>query len=494
MLNIKIFSSVSYDLSGLLQFGNLLIGIVTPIMYIYSGPTKFINFYTVLLASVFSLQNILMLYYEKKHRDPFILILILVTTLFYLTRTITLLYDPHPHFSSALLRYKLNAKDINYSLFFIALSNISIFMGLISVGGKIVFRKLDNINFKHSNPLTVSLILMLTYFCNFFFILGVESLGRISTFIAGIFLSTSIMLLLSLIYTLLNYKYLSIIYKFVLILLFGVFLVISTLFGSRSSFLTLLILIFCAILSLKGVVKISRRILITSFLLIPVLIISFLIATYVRRLQYDTKTVINIKRIEFLKDFHLSKILKDEKVMLSPIFDRIGYLGYASDMITNGKEYRKVINFKYYFKSIIDNGLTPGFNVFDTPKASNALRYIYFKLKANPTQKDIMANYNSDMFTVYGEYYALFGGYPALIFLFIFSYFFKRIYIKIKTQNIFLFYLYRGLILLVFYNWLISFGMDWMLIELIGYLIPIFIWWKSFSMVKRKQISAETLA
>jgi hypothetical protein len=246
------------------------------------------------------------------------------------------------------------------------------------------------------------------------------------------------------------------------------------------------VLLFCSLLSFKNEIKISRRMAIIGILSVPILVISFVVATYVRRLQYDTKTVINKERIHFLSKFKLSSVKVNDKGVLSPIFDRMGYLGYAVDMINNGDKYRKVINARYYSESIIDNGITPGFNLFNSPKASHALRYIYSGLKANPTQQDIIANYNSDMFTVYGEYYVLFRGFPALLILFFAAFLFKRLYLSVKTKNPYLFYLYRALILLVFYNWLISYGFDWMIIELISYLIPVFIWWKWFTMRKRE--------
>lgn len=474
------------DLSTLLQVGNLCIGLIAILLYYHLGPNEYVDIYTIYLTCIFSLQNIFMLSYEKKHRDPFLLILILVTTLFYMTRVLSLLYDPNIPFSSALLRYNLDVKDLNYSFLFILIANISIFMGLITARGKTKFRPLDNTNFKPGNPLTVSLILIFTYFCNYFFIMGIESLGRISSYIGGILLNTGIILLLTITYTLINYKRLSGIYKTILLSLFGIFIIISSLYGSRSSLLALFILMLCAMLSLKGAIRVSKRAIVVTVLLLPVMVFSFFVATYVRTLRYDPKTVINIERVAFLKDFQLGAE-SDAKLILSPLFDRAGYLSYAADIIINGIKYQKVINFNYYFESIIDNGLTPGFNVFDKPKAANVLRYIYLGLKSNPTHEDVIAEYSSDMFTIYGEYYVLFGGYPALVFLFLFSHFFKRFYLAVRTKNLFLYYLYRAVILLVFHNWLISFGMDWMMMELISYLIPILIWRKFYMMRKRRQ-------
>lgn len=480
------FKKIAFDLSTLLQISNLCIGLIAVILYYNIGPNEYVDVYTIILTCIFSVQNILMLSYEKTHRDPFLLILILVVTLFYTTRVLTLLYDP---WSLVLLRYDFTARDFNHSFLFIIISNIAIFMGLITARRKIIFRKMDNISFKPGKPLIVSLILAFTLFCNYFFILGIESLGRISGFIAGIFLNTGIVLLLTITYTLINYKYLSGIYKTILLSLFLIFIIITTLYGSRSSFLTLFIITLCAMLSFKGVIRISKRVIVIAVLLLPLMVFSFLVATYLRELRYDPKTVINMERVAFLNDFQLYDSGQEVKLILRPIFDRVGYLSYAADIIANSNEYSKVINFKYYFESVIDNAFTPGFNIFDTPKAANALRYIYLGLKSNPTHKDVIEEYNSDIFTIYGEYYVLFGGYPALVFLFLFSHLFKRFYLAVKTKDLFLYYLYRALILLVFHNWLISFGMDWMVYELISFLIPILILKKFYIMRRRKQSS-----
>jgi hypothetical protein len=472
------------DLSTFLQIGNLCIGLIAWLLYYYLGANEYVDIYTIYFTCIFSLQNVFMLSYEKRHRDPFLIILILVATLFYATRVLSLLYDP---WSLVLLRYDFTARDFNYSFLFIIISNIAIFLGLTSARGKNVSRKIDYVRFKQSNPLIVSLILLAMIFCNYFFIMRFESLGRISSYIVGIFLSSHIVLLLTITYTLINYNYLSRIYKNILFLIFGMFIVTLSLFGSRSSFLTLFILTICAMLSCLGTIKVSARVLVITVLLLPLMIISFLVATYVRELRYDPKTVINIERIMFLKNFQIAGSGQEVRLILRPLLDRAGFLSYAADIIANGEEYRKVINFEYYFKSIIDNGLTPGFNVFDIPKAANALRYIYLGLKSNPTIEDVIDEYSSDMFTIYGEYYVLFGGYPALIFLFLFSYIFKRLYLAIRTKNLFSYYLYRSVILLVFYNWLNSFGMDWIVTELSSIIIPILFLKNFYIMRKRKK-------
>ena len=190
------------------------------------------------------------------------------------------------------------------------------------------------------------------------------------------------------------------------------------------------------------------------------------------------------KQMTLLKEADLIAS-KDIGLLYRPIFDRIGFLDYATILIRDPQRFGKSINFTYYFKSIVDNALTPGFNVFDTPRVSHSLSYIS-RGEPVPTQKDITAAYQSDMLTVYGEYYVLFYGYPALIMFFVGSYIFKKIYLSIRSKDVFLFYTYRALVLFVFYNGLNSFGIDWMVLDLIGIIITVELFKNFFKMRSRK--------
>ena len=90
-----------------------------------------------------------------------------------------------------------------------------------------------------------------------------------------------------------------------------------------------------------------------------------------------------------------------------------------------------------------------------------------------------MEDYQSDMFTLFGEYYVLFKGYGSLIALFIIAYIFKIIYLSIKAKDTFSLCYYRAFILYIFYGfWLNSFGTDWLIIETIRLLISSIIFMK----------------
>ena len=158
-----------------------------------------------------------MLAYEKRRRDPFILIMLAVTTLFYTTRILSLLYDP---WSLVLMRYPFEASDLNYSIVFIAAANISIFFGLRTAGADTPIKKFTDAAFKPGKIGRVVLIFIATIFTNYFFIQGIESLGRLTSFIAGVFIFTYAILLMTMVFLVVNYDALSRINKKALFTLF----------------------------------------------------------------------------------------------------------------------------------------------------------------------------------------------------------------------------------------------------------------------------------
>lgn len=460
----------SQDLSTLLQAGNLFIGALVLVLYFHFGPNVYVDIYTVLLACVFGAENILLLAYEKRHRDPFLVILVFVATFFYLTRVSSLLYDP---WSQALSRYPFVAADLNRAFLFIAASNLAIFLGLLAAKGRGNAKEDNSSGYLPGRPLVVAGIFALILFVNYFpFPVG-GAPGRLAGYVTAVFLNTGTILLLTTLYLAVYYRRLACADKVMLGSLYPVFILLSMLQGSRSAFLGLLVLSMCVILSRNGAVRVSRRALVAVLVMFPLAFLSFSAATHLRKAEYKPDTVISAGRIKFLETFNWRSTGAGGEPAGRLFLDRVGYLSYAADIIANSDKYSRVISPVYYAKSIIDNALTPGFFVFNTPKAANALRYVYGGLKSDPAHEDVIKEYSSDMFTVYGEYYVFFDGYPALLFLALAAYLFKKVYLSVRVKNVFAYYLYRALLLLVFHNWLNSFGMDWMLMEVIRYLIPI---------------------
>ena len=470
-----------YDLNSLLVIGNCCICVLAIILYYYKGNNQYVDIYTVILLCIFGAENLLILLYERKIRDPFIMILMVVVLIFYMTRIVTLLYDPY---SLALDIHSATPNDLNYSLLFILLSNASIFLGLITAGGKIIYKQNESFDEYPANPHNIIIILSFVIAISFYIPLSSHFISRFSGYVTSVFIKLHLIILFTFIYLLINYKKISRRYLTIFLILIAIFTILTTLHGSRSALLTLAYLLLIGFLSVKGDILFNKKAVFIGTVLIPLSVVLFVSATYIRWFDPGSRSVVSSYQINILKE---SDILGSKKIniLCRLMFYRMGFLDFATVVIRNRELYDKIINFQYYFKSIIDNVMSPGFNIFETPKVSNSMSFIA-RGQPIPNYKDVMAAYHSDMLTVYGEYYVLFLGYPDLIFLFLFSHIFKRIYLSIRSKDVFLFYMYRAIILYIFYMWLNSFGLDWMMFDLVGIIITVGLF-KNFYKMRRKK-------
>jgi hypothetical protein len=121
---------------------------------------------------------------------------------------------------------------------------------------------------------------------------------------------------------------------------------------------------------------------------------------------------------------------------------------------------------------VIDSGLTPGFNLFDAPKAANVLSLVYNGMP-EISLRAIQSNYQSDMLTLYGEAYSLFGYAAGLAAIAVVVFFFSRLYFGIASRDRFSSAALRATILVVFHTYVLgSFGVDWILVDAIRSVIP----------------------
>jgi hypothetical protein len=190
----------------------------------------------------------------------------------------------------------------------------------------------------------------------------------------------------------------------------------------------------------------------------------FNVASLVRLEGYAPGVTVSAERVNTALAFDLTDYV-DSGSLMRPVFDRTGYLDYATVMVAGVEHYAPVVNVGYYLKSLIDNLLTPGFDIFDTPKVSLTIRFL--PKSDPPTQAIARAEYSSSQLTAYGEMYVLFRGYWPLVVisLGLMGYLFARLFARVRSGDAYHSHLYRAVVLLAFYNWLNSFGMDWMVIE-----------------------------
>lgn len=457
------------ELNSVFQTGNIIFCLLLLILYIKIGDNEYINVRSIWLFLLMGIQNSVFLLYEKKRRDPFIIILIYINLFFYLLRGITLILVP---WSITFLRYSLSQNDLNNSLLFIVLANLALFCG-IQLGNFFKKKKESTQeNYLLSNPAFIILFMLTIIVTNTFGLMGLGLFQNITRILSGVFLNIFILIFLTIIYLVTNYDTLKPYHRVLLYSVIILYLISISLIGSRSGVLSILQFLLFSLLAFREKISLSLKSLLYGIGFGIVAIFLFFFSTFIRTTGYGTETKITLDRINAAKEFNVD--IPDLEIIIRPLTDRLGFLDYAADLISNGKNYNKIINHRYYLKSIIDNGITPGFNIFDNPKASQALRYTYTGISNVARHSDIQEEYNSDMFTMYGEFYILFGGYKSLIVIFIAALFFKTLYLSVNFRDKFIYIAMRSIILLIFCNWINSFGFDWMIIELISIILTVF--------------------
>jgi hypothetical protein len=220
--------------------------------------------------------------------------------------------------------------------------------------------------------------------------------------------------------------------------------------------------------------------LILGILLLPlfvvVLIGTFAISTY-NRAYRNSDTPLDVRRVLEMTS-EASSALSIESTLdsvLPLVAARAGYFDFSAELIAHRSEYSSVINLASYAKSIVDNVLTPGFDVYDQPKISNALRFVY-EGSGPPSKELVTADaYQSDQLGIYGEFYALFG-YASLPLFLLTGFLLKKIYVQLKSGNPFIFVMKRVAVLFVFVRMLDSYGVDWIILETLPLVAAIYIY------------------
>ncbi|NQX40305.1 hypothetical protein SAMN05421820_105181 [Pedobacter steynii] len=463
-LNTQVIKKVSkIDLNTILQWVNAIILMATWYSFSQNGPNKYIDLTTIYLGALLSIQLFAFLKIEKKRRDPFVIVLCFQMVFYYVLRILTLTIYP---FSFVFDRFAFTPSDLNKAILFILVANVAIFLGLYLNKVKVSTLPLDN-QIKPKRPFVVFMVLLFVYFMVFSTSFGIGPLSIIIGLLNSLFINILIVLFMVAVYIILFYKKFNLQYKILLAggLLF--YIVISTLTGSRAAVISVSYLFLFAYLSIFAAVRIKRIYLALGLIAIPILVVFFTVATFLRP-RLENRGAVGGETMEVLKEFDIMEAFEaDNEIILAPIFGRIAFLDFAAEIITNKDEYAEVFNFPYYFKSIVDNVLTPGFDVFDTSKTSTALTFIYNN-QGKPQKSKVADSYQSDEFTIFGEAYVMFGMWFSILPIFLVAFIFKRVYVRIADESPFLFYVKRSFVLYVFFTLLNSFGLDWLLFDIIG--------------------------
>ena len=366
------------------------------------------------------------------------------------------------------MRSQSTSADLNYTLFFIIFSSFALLLGIhLSYKkyyklGEVASNKTADLYYK---PQRMVLILV---FILYLLPIFLANYSGILSYFTSIFLNALYLLLAGFVFFIFFKKYPNKKILWVFYALIAIYVISSIISGSRSSLLIIANMVLFALLSTHGVIYLKLRHLAVLAAIVPIAIVMFLVSTYIR--QSSARLLPFEEKIEIIKTFQISDIDNYEflfKTVLAPVYDRIGFLDYATELMAQKENYASVINFEYYLMSIFDNVLSPGFNLFDTPKVSNALIFIYDN-KGPPSLKALMAgNYQSNQLTIFGEFYNLFGGWFSILIFMILGYYLQKL-ILLNSRNKFYFYLKNAFILNAFYILINSFGLDWFLFNIIS--------------------------
>jgi hypothetical protein len=461
------------DLNSLIRWSNLIIIISIISLFCFLGSNPYINGVTILLSIILAIENYILLKIEMKKRNPFILLLVLNLVFFYLTRPSTLLLIPD--IADALNRGLFpKVNEINYALIFIIVSIIPVAYGLYTdaFNSKVMIIDKANSNIQ----IKPFIVILLFGFSIFFVLLNLYNASLIPTILGkrmasylGVFLTNPVILLVVFTYLISYYNYLSNKQRNTIFIMVGIFLVMTIIGGSRSGIIQIIFTVIFSSLAVNNYIELKRKIIVILLIVImPLSFFAFGLATYIRaansmNLDYEKRNVNLIGTVLAINDYIKSN--KDITASLGNVFQRIGFLDMATEMIANKEAYGEMINIEYETKSIINS-------TYHYPLVSNALRYIYSNRDFSYTYgADLLSDfggYHSDQLTIFGEYYNLFKGYYALIAFLFFGFCFRTIYLIFCTHNSFNYNLIRSFLLYLFYNfWLNSFGMDWMVLNTI---------------------------
>jgi hypothetical protein len=258
-------------------------------------------------------------------------------------------------------------------------------------------------------------------------------------------------------------------YKVLLVLGTLAIFVLQTLSYSRSGLLTLVDNILIIILVLLPRLRFRKAFVYLGFLFLPIFLFLSILLFSISTLSRQTKGEDGITITEKVKLLVDSRSIIQEsqtyELYLGQAFARAGYFDYSAELIAHRGSYKEVFTLKNYFKSIVDNILTPGFDIFDQPMLSNSLKYTEGNLGSFSKRQEATDTYHTDQFGLYGEMYNLFG-YFSLIVLYYLSFYLKRLFAYNVGLNPVINGLKKFTLLYIFYRLFNSFGIDWILMNL----------------------------
>jgi len=463
------------DLNRLLMIANLVMTALLISAYGQVLNNDYIDQNSVVLAVVLAVQTHFALLIERRRRDPFVILLAIEMILYYELRIYTLTLAPY---SFVFDRFRYTTSDSNHALIFIIIANLYLYAGLFAVRMK----DLPTISASGWRPAAPTGVIVLMLAAIAFAYLSQDygsQVPRVFDFLV-LFLSSDNILLMVLLYYFMFRQTLSRRVGFIIALLIVAEMVMHTLIGTRSAIVGFIQNCLLVVLALAGCVRFSRRQVLLGVgslpLLVVALVFSFAISTYNRAAKEEGSTLDVRTGFQLVQEYGAQAGPQASlEFVLPAIFARVGFFDFSAEVIAHREQYASVINPYAYYKSIVDNLLTPGFDIYDQPKTSNALQFLYRNIGA-PSKEALGENtYQSDQLGIYGEFYDLFG-YLSLPLLFLVAYGIKALYVRLQYPKPYVLAMKRVITLFLFTSLLRSYGIDWIIVEFVPLVVTMYMY------------------
>lgn len=479
---------MKYKLSiySLLQVLIIIINVLVINIYNDQEQYCFVNDKTILYSIILSIIVIIQLFDAKKNQNYLLFLLSLWLLLYVLLRVLSLIYTDY---SLILEGSYMGIEDVNIGLITVICGSVVMWLALHYSH----IRRIDNIKECKVSPNIVDRALIFYWsglVINILSSTQIPLIGMISNILSMYVFSLMPVFFVFSIIVILNWRNLNRSHKIKSLLAFISFATFLTIGGSRGGLFTLLKLVMYTLFALE-VCRIKVKYLLGLVLVFPVMLFLFAYSTYMR--QTGTNIGGNLKdRLALAEVVYNNTENLFAKEVLAPVFNRIGFLDYSTVYIKKRHFYSAVINFPNEAKSVVDNALSPGFDLFDAAKVSNLITTYSSEKRIVKKSQLTDDNYESCEFTIFGELAVLFGMPSCLFFLFISTLMFRSFWVKAKKSRTIYGYFNKAFCLYIFDMFLSSYGLDWIALHLVCLIISIHIfYWFVFTKSRKMKASIQ---
>lgn len=459
--------------NGILQFANLIVACLVASAFFYPDLSDhpYMDRATVGLGLVLCLQTYVALRFERRNPDPFVLLAAYVLTIFYSLRLYTLALYP---VQAVFLRYPYGPADSNHALLFILVANVFLYAGLYWPRLKPA-RRSPTVVSTAKRPRVMFVLFAVSVVFGLFIQNQLPAAVQAPVgLVYNSFLTPNLILIVLATYVITYRQGLPRLYVLGIVAAAALLAGLQTLGFSRSGLLTLFEQALILILATAPMIRIPRKYMYVGFVLLPLVITVavdvYALSTITRRNKGDRGGDL-AERVELMRESR--RALEDDGSadgLVGQAFSRAGYFDYSAEIIAHRQEYSRVFTFRNYAASIVDNLLTPGFDVFDMTRISASLKYVYSGWVGDFSRREEQRGGHSDQFGLYGEMYALVG-YGACVVIFAMAFVVKRAFRGMRSAAPHIHALKQVLVLQLFLRQMNSFGMDWVLLDLVTMLV-----------------------